>query len=356
MDQYILDMQDVIVRRDRRRQILKLKHFCLRPGEMVAVVGPNGAGKSTLLQTIQLLHDFTGHINLFGVNVRQADHTMLRRRLSMVFQDTLLLEETVFNNLALGLKFRGLSATEIEHRVHQTAAQFQCEHLLRRPARNLSGGEVQRVGIARSMATLPQLLLLDEPFAALDLAVRREMIDRIKQQARQNSMTVILVSHDFAEALYFADRAVALFGGTIIQDDTTENLWRHPVNKALASLVGMDNMLTCRAERVGEYWMVKLDGGVNFLCEKELDANISACCIPGDCLFLDEAGRKGKDGRFVVITAEVSEIRPDVGNYQVVVRFAGQILRARVPRHLTAGLREHSELQLAFPVKEVHLL
>ena len=153
------------------------------------------------------MQSYNGEIELFGHSVGNANKTWLRRRSALVFQDTLLLNDTVFNNVAKVLKFRGIPSNQIKQKVHSALATLGCDHLVNRPARLLSGGEAKRVCIACGLVADAELLLLDEPSAFLDIGIRAEIIDKIRQVAQTRGITVILVSHNFTDILNFADRS-----------------------------------------------------------------------------------------------------------------------------------------------------
>ncbi|NEQ26693.1 MAG: ABC transporter ATP-binding protein, partial [Microcoleus sp. SIO2G3] len=159
MNEYVLNMQQVNVDSKKGKNILSIGNFAVRPGELVAVLGPNGAGKSTLLRTINLLQPYRGQMQLFGQDVCYANKTLLRRRSALVFQETLLLNDTVFNNVAKVLEFRGTPANKIKQKIHTALATFGCEHLANRSARSLSGGEAKRVCIACGLVADSELLL-----------------------------------------------------------------------------------------------------------------------------------------------------------------------------------------------------
>ena len=218
MNDYILDMVGVTVKRGKNKTILDIDRFSVRPGELVAVVGPNGTGKSTLLNTINLLLPYQGTMRLFGKDAGKVEQTMLRRRSAMVFQDTLLVGGSVYNNVALSLKFRGVVSDEAKVLVNKALEDCHCNHLASRSAHSLSGGEAKRVCLARALVSSPELLLLDEPFNSLDAATRGEMIEVIRQVAKKRGITVLLVSHNFADIISFAERAVVLLEGRVIQD------------------------------------------------------------------------------------------------------------------------------------------
>jgi len=357
MSECILNMKRVTVDRGARKNILNIETFVLNRGELVAVVGPNGAGKSTLLQVINLLHAYRGEIQLFGQKISNRDKTMLRRRSAMVFQDMLLLNDTVFNNVALALRFRGVKEEEIKERVYKALADFRCDHLASRAALLLSGGETQRVCIARALVTNPELLLLDEPFASLDAATRDELIEEIRQLAETRGIAVVLVSHNFTEVLHFADRALVLFAGCIVQDGKPEFIMRRPANEQVARLVGMDNIIPCCSEQDGQGRFIRLANGTRFLYHGEVCDPISACCLPGDALYLWDDRPSNQQGTWVIIEGLVERVIPGLGTYRMLLKVGEQMLSARVPPHqVTEAMHNNFRVKVAFNSTEVHIV
>ncbi len=354
MSETLLTLQDVTFDRGPRRRVLDIPAFAVRRGELVALVGPNGAGKSTLLQVINLLHPHRGAITLFGQNPAAADTTALRRRCAMVFQEALLLDGSVFANVAKPLKFRGLAAPDIAVRVRRALADFRCDHLMERRARSLSGGESQRVSIARALAVDPELLLLDEPFSALDPATRGEMIGELRQLAENRGMTVILVSHSFADVLAFAERAVVMAAGRIVQDDRPEIVLRRPADEQVARLVGMDNIIPCRLEREGEGAFIHLAGGPRFPYHGPADKPVAACCLPGDALRPWDERLAAAPVPWVVVDGQLQRLLPGVGAGKLLVRAGDLTLTARVPRGFAP--EGNGRVKLAFDPAEAHIV
>src|SRR5207248_11101215 len=158
------------------------------------VVGPNGSGKSTLLRVIGFLEEPTsGEVRVNGRSVPRAERLAARRRMAMVFQHALLARETVAANVALGLRFRGIARDDGAGRVTRWLERFAIAHLRDRDARSLSGGEAQRVALARALILEPDVLLLDEPFAALDPATRGTLIPELGAILRADAVTTVLV-------------------------------------------------------------------------------------------------------------------------------------------------------------------
>jgi len=333
----VLKIADIEVFRNKR-QILNIEALSIAAGEIIAVVGPNGAGKSTLLQLINMhLSAKVGKMYLFGEDVDRADKQMLRRRCSMVFQETMLLDGTVFNNVALALRFRGMSPSIIKEKVNGALAAFRCTHLVTRRARNLSGGEAQRVCLARALVYEPELLLLDEPFAALDSPTRNTLLAELRQVAMEHGTTVMLVSHNFNDVLYFAARALVLQAGCIVQDDKPEEILRRPVNKAIASLVEMDNIVPCQVEQQANAVFVKLVNGVRFAWTGELIPTATVCCLPGDCLYVCDEQSAYQLNPWVVMEGVVTQIVPGIGMYRIMLEAQGLPLTVRIQREQVSG-------------------
>lgn len=358
MNEYVLKMEQVNVSSKTRKNILNIEQFALHPGELVAVLGPNGAGKSTLLRTINLLHSFQGKIQLFGQDVRNANQTLLRRRCALVFQEKLLLNDTVFNNVARALMFRGTSAKEIKQKVYATLADFGCGHLANRSVFSLSGGEAKRVCIARALVTDPELLLLDEPSASLDLGIRTEMIEKIRQWAEVRGASVILISHNFTDILRFAERAIALFDGCIVQDDKLETLIRRPANEQLARLVGIDNIIPCQVKQSNHGYCIKLANGIKFSYPGEIRKSITACCLSSDTFNLYDASfSKQHKPWSVIIEGLVERVLNGMGTYNIWVKVGEQTLIARVPQnHISGNVHRNEMIKLAFNAVDAHFI
>ncbi|MEH2271862.1 MAG: energy-coupling factor ABC transporter ATP-binding protein [Nostoc sp.] len=357
-NEYVLNMRQVSVASKPRKNILSINNFTVRPGELVAVIGPNGAGKSTLLRTINLLQPYRGEMQLFGEDVRNTNKTLLRRRSALVFQETLLLDDTVFNNVAKVLKFRGTPTHKIKQRVHTALTTFGCEHLANQSARSLSGGEAKRVCIACGLVADSELLLLDEPSASLDVGIRPQMIEKIRQWAQARGSAVILVSHNFTDILHFADRAIALFDGCIVQDDNLETIIRRPANEQLARLVGIDNIIPCHVERSSRGNFIKLANGIEFLYPGEITKPITTCCLSGDTFNLyDPSSSMRHKLCSVIIEGLVERVLNGIGICSIWVKVGEQTLIARVPRNNIFGnVYPHEMIKLAFNPKDAHFV
>ncbi len=227
------------------RQILDVPRLEIQDGRILAVIGPNGAGKSTLLRVLGLLEVPTeGRVLFRGRPVPpRGDLLSLRRRMASVFQEPLLIQGTVEENVSLGLRFRGVDPGETDRRVRDWMDALGIAGLARRPIRTLSGGEAQRVNLARALVLGPDVFLLDEPFAALDPPTREGVLTDLKAILGKTRVTTVFVTHDRDEALALGDQVAVIIDGRILQVDVPERVFAEPVNEEVARFVGVETIL-----------------------------------------------------------------------------------------------------------------
>lgn len=184
----------------------------------------------------------------------------------MVFQEPLLFDTTVYENVASGLKIRGVTKEDIQRMVMQQLDQFGIGHLSHRSARKISGGEAQRTSLARAFALQPEVLLLDEPFSSLDPPTRESLIEDLEDILRQTRTTTLFATHDRQEALRLSDRIAVMNGGKILQIGSPEGVMNRPVDEFVASFVGVETILT------GE--VIRKSGGtfVASVSDREIEA------------------------------------------------------------------------------------
>ena len=241
----ILEARDLVVRRGAR-VVVRADRFSVAEGEHLAVLGPNGAGKSSLILALAALLPMSGELRYRGSVVTDAQ--AFRRRVGMVFQRPLLLGRSVRENAALGLAIRGVGRVARNRRAEIELARLGVAQLADRSARRLSGGESQRVSIARALATDPEILFLDEPFSALDAPSRETLIADLARVLRDRGTTAVMVTHDRDEALSLADRIAVVMNGELRQLDTAEAVFGMPVDPEIAAFVGVENVIPAKVE------------------------------------------------------------------------------------------------------------
>ncbi|WOA53010.1 ABC transporter ATP-binding protein [Dickeya solani] len=218
--------------------------FSADEGEFVTLLGPSGCGKSTLLRCLAGLTAVdSGQILLQGRDI--VPLSPQKRDIGMVFQNYALFPNmTVEGNVAFGLKMQKLPAGEIRTRVTEVLALVELGDYARRYPHQLSGGQCQRVALARSLVTRPRLLLLDEPLSALDARIRRHLREQIRRIQQELNLTAIFVTHDQEEALTLSDRIVLMNKGEIVQNGDAESLYTQPASLFAAGFIGSYNLLS----------------------------------------------------------------------------------------------------------------
>lgn len=208
------------------RQIFHIEKLVLQKGEVLALVGPNGSGKTSLLLTLALLQPpTTGSLTFNGVAAGSANLLALRRRLAVVFQDALLLDVSVFRNVILPLRIRGTPKDEAAARAEKWLDRFGIAHLAGRKSRHLSGGEAQRVSLARAFALDPEFLFLDEPLGSLDYPTRKALLSDLGRILKDSEMMTLFVTHDFTEIPYLASTVAVLYQGRIVKHGSIRDVF-----------------------------------------------------------------------------------------------------------------------------------
>jgi tungstate transport system ATP-binding protein len=342
------------------KEVLKGVNAVVKDGEIFTIIGPSGQGKSTLLRIINLLDTPTsGRILLDGDDIHaEKNRTMeFRRRMGMVFQKPAVFNTTVYENIASGLRYRGVDRTIIHDRIEEALEVIGLPGYENRNAKTLSGGEMQRVALARSMVTEPDLLLLDEPTANLDPLATEKIEELILHYNREYGTTVILSTHDMLQGQRLADRIAVMMHGVFAQKGSSHEIFTLPKNKEVARFIGIENVLegTVTANEGG---IVTIDlDGTEIFAVSDLRKGDRACgCIrPEDItLHLSHAkrisARNVLEGNIVKMVGmgALNRVTVDVG----------------VPLIVTLTLRSSEELglsiggivRLSFKASSVHVV
>ena len=225
------------------KEVLHPTSVSVQKGEILAVIGPSGAGKSTLLRLLDGLEKPTaGDIHIFGEPFTRSNRRKIRSRMGILFQKTVLFDRSVLDNIALGLSYRRIPRTEQKRRAAETLETLGMSEYAQRSARTLSGGEGQRVSVARILVTRPELLFLDEPTANLDPLAAKDVEEMILAENAENGTTILINTHDQMQAQRLADRVAVILDGSIVQTGTPVEIWYRPVSASVARFVGFQNI------------------------------------------------------------------------------------------------------------------
>ena len=221
---------------------LKDIHLEVEENEFFIIMGPSGSGKTILLETIAgLIQPKTGCIRIGALDITHLPPE--KRGISIVYQDYALFPHlTVVENIRYGLHFQKTDKIQGENRLQELLVLLNLEGLEERYPETLSGGEQQRVAMARALVVNPQILLLDEPLSALDPRLREEFRSLLKRLQKNTTATILMVTHDFSEALALGGRGVVMNGGRIEQAGSMEDIFQRPESTMVADFVGMKNL------------------------------------------------------------------------------------------------------------------
>ena len=314
----ILTLRDIRHRRDAR-EVLAIEALDLDRGERLAVLGPNGAGKTTLLRLLAGLETPTaGTIEIDGIRMVDAD-TALRRRIAYATQRAGLLSTSVRRNVELPLRWRGMARSARRSAALAALERLGVGHLADRGALSLSGGEAQRVSLARALALEPTLLLIDEPAAGLDAEARQAFFDDLETALADRATTLVHVSHRADEALRLADRVAILSDGTVRQLGTPSAVVQQPADATVAKLVGYDNVIPVETDTTGQLLIAGAP------CGLPARHPPGACTLAawGAAIRITPPGRGPLD-------ATVERVSPGPGRWEVILS-AGETLRAHLP-------------------------
>jgi tungstate transport system ATP-binding protein len=225
---------------------LSIDNFYTERGRILTVIGPNGSGKSTLIRLINLLErPDSGKIYFNGSEITAVgiDSTNIRKKMSVVFQEPLLFNSSVYSNIIMGLKIRKIRLSEVKDRIDYYIGKLKIDHLLNRSTRNLSGGEKQRVSLARALVLDSELLLLDEPLANIDQSSRESLRSDLFKVLKNYGKSVVYVTHDRNEAMILADDIAVMDRGRVLQFAGKEEIFRKPKNEFIARFVGVETLV-----------------------------------------------------------------------------------------------------------------
>jgi len=340
--------------------LVDVADLAILEGETLSLIGPNGAGKTTLLQALSYLMKPSGGRILFRGQAVGANQGVLeyRRRLAMVFQEPLLFDTTVGNNVASGLKIRGIGGTDARRMVEAQLERFGIAHLRDRSAKTLSGGEAQRTSLARAFAISPEVLFLDEPFAALDPPTRESIVSDLEKVLAETKTTTLMATHDRNEALRLSDRIAVMEGGRIAQIDRPAVVMNQPVDEFVASFVGTETILEGVVRGTNETALVVGVNGaeIEVVGKGRVGEKVLLCIRPENVTLAMPDGAVKTSARNT-FRGRVGRIIP-LGLFHKVEIACGFSLVAYVTTHALEdlSLKEGSEIAAAVKATAIHVI
>ena len=342
--------------------LLDVPTLSISAGETLALIGPNGAGKTTLLQCLgRLIKPFTGDLAFRGQRVGGEQPLFAyRRKIAMVFQEPLLFDTTVFANCASGLRIRSLPRATIKKIVMENLERFGISLLKDRSARTLSGGEAQRTSLARAFAIAPEVLFLDEPFAALDPPSREALIQDLEQVLKQTRTTTVFATHDRLEALRLSDRIAVMDRGRILQIGPPEEVMNKPADEFVAAFVGVETIIEGSVvNREGGSLIVRLAGSkktIEAVGEVQTGEQVALCIRPEDVLLSTQLTPEATSARNV-FPGRIVRMVP-LGLYYRVQLDCGFPLVAYVTNHAhdELALRVDATVKASFKATAIHVV
>lgn len=306
------------------RDILKSINIKVDRGEVFAMIGPTGAGKTTLLRLLDLIDMPTaGKIYFDGADTAKTAKRRLevRRRMAFVLQKPIVFNTSVYDNIAYALKWRGVEKSSIHKKASNILEVVGLSAYKKRNARTLSGGEVQRIAIARAIAIEPEVLLLDEPTANLD-PISASKIERfITDIIHRHQTTIIMATHDMSQGQRLADRIGVLMNGEILQTGGSRDVFTSPRNREVAEFVGVENIIDGVIVS-NEDKVVAIDTGgkvIEAISDYAVGEEVSACVRPEDVTLalskVSSSARNSFVGEItrIVSTGSLARIEIDCG-------------------------------------------
>ncbi|MFA4661581.1 tungstate ABC transporter ATP-binding protein WtpC [Pyrococcus kukulkanii] len=323
--------------------------FDVKEKEHFIILGPSGAGKTVLLEIIAgIIEPDKGKIYLNGEDI--TDYPPEKRGLAYIPQNYALFPNmTVYDNIAFGLKIRKTPKAEIERKVREIAEVLGIKHLLHRKPKTLSGGEQQRVAIARALVIEPELILMDEPFANLDVQTRSRLIREMKRWRKELGFTALHVTHSFEEAVSLGDRVGVMLSGRLVQVGEVSEVFSRPKSEEVARFLGFENII--EGEANGRFLEVD---GIRIELPREAQGRIRVGVRPEDIILSLSPIRSSARNEF---RGNVESIEDLGALVRVTVNVQGVRFRAFITRSslVEMGIEEGKEVYVSFKASAVHI-
>jgi ABC-type Fe3+/spermidine/putrescine transport system ATPase subunit len=323
-------------------------------GQYYVLLGRSGSGKTQLLELIAgLEHPDNGTIFLDNVDITRQ--RIQDRKIGIVFQDYAVFPNmTVFGNIAYPLRVRKADKKYIALKVEKVAATMNIQHLLERSTDKLSGGELQRVALARTLITSPRLLLLDEPLSSLDTSLKDDL-KRLLRNLNKAGQTIIHVTHDYGDAISLAKRVGVIHNGNIIQEGTVDEVFKNPSNRFVARYAGIRNFFRVSISGEDSLLTGLTEHNVRFKLNGVKPASDSLLLVKSDSIVLTNEIPENK--WLNAIKGKITEIIPSESGMEVTID-AGDLFYVKIPSSDMEKLKliESQEVWMSFPREAVIVL
>jgi molybdate/tungstate transport system ATP-binding protein len=316
-------------------------------GTYYVLLGRSGSGKTQLLELIAGLNKTdSGEIWLNGENITHS--RIQKRKVGLVFQDYAIFPNmSVFGNISYSISSGRYDKSEVKDRVIKVASELNISHLLERSTHHLSGGEMQRVALARTLITSPKLLLLDEPMASIDASLKDD-IKRLFRRLNKQGMTIIHVTHDYREAVSLASRVGVIHNGKIIQEGRPDEVFRRPVNRFVARYAGIRNFFRVRFEKVNGEWKAFSHNNLVFMLSGNSYPSEGLLILRSDDITL--SGISPEKSAVNTFKGTITEILPSEYGVEITVD-AGEIFYIDISAdtYRNSNFNGLSEVWISFP-------
>jgi len=344
---------------------LKVDHLVTEENRILVLIGPNGSGKSTLIRIINLLESPDSGSIYFNdklITGNGVDKIMLRKEMSTVFQEPLLFNMSVYNNILMGLEFRGKKISGSKEIFDYLIDKLKIKNLLKRNPRSLSGGEQQRVALARALILEPKLLLLDEPLANIDQLSREELRNDLFDILRATGRSTIYVTHDRNEAMIIADFLAVINEGRIEQFGLKDEVFRKPASEFIAKFVGVETLVEgIVTECKDNVCRIKIDGSKNDIFAVSASSGqgtkVTVAIRPEDVILYNIEMNPGASSAMNSFMGEITEIQ-DLGIFKKVEMDCGFKLISFVTQNSIErlGLEPGKKVLSSIKASSVHIL
>lgn len=328
--------------------------FQVQDGDYFVILGPSGAGKTQVLEILAgLVEPDEGEILVDGEDI--TDKKIQKRPFGLVFQDYAIFPHlNVMENMAFALRHRRLGKREILEKVNSMAEEMEISHLLERRPKTLSGGELQRVALGRTLIRDPRYLLLDEPLASLDVSLRQGLRSLLKK-INLGGQTIIHVTHDYEEALVLANKVAVMNQGRIIQTGEAQEVFHRPGSEFVARFTGIKNYFPARLYREQDRQYGELENGQLIRLTTEEPEGRGFILLRGEDIFLslDDLTTSATNR----LRGRITDISPSVSGFEIQVD-TGIIFYVRITRESLQKLelREGKEVWISFKASNVRFV